>query len=85
MMTMFRNGKPEFVSSIFSQWGSLFVLSRSHTMFSLEEKDLRTKLRSLYEKNQYDIALIVAQNAGMDYSGILDIHRMWEFHREFHL
>lgn len=76
-ITLFRNGKPEFVSSIFAQWGSLFVITRCHTVFLLQEKDLRTKLKSLYEKNQYDIALTVAQTSGMDYNGILDIHRMY--------
>lgn len=75
-ITLFRNGKPEFVSSIFSQWGSLFIITRSHSVFVLQEKDLRTKLKSIYEKNQYSIALAVAQSNGMDYNGILDIHRL---------
>ena len=74
-MTLFRNGKPEFLSFIISQWDSLFIVTRSCSVFLLQEKDLRTKLKLLYEKNQYSIALIVAQSNGMDYSGILDIHR----------
>lgn len=76
-VTLFRNGKPEFVSSIISQWDSLFIITRSHSVFLLQEKDLRTKLKSLYEKHQYSIALAVAQSNGMDYTGILDIHRMY--------
>ena len=82
-MTLFRNGKPEFVASIFSQWGSLFILTRCRTVFLLQEKDLRTKLKSLYEKHQYKTALTVAQANGMDYNGILDIHRMYALQGSF--
>lgn len=74
--TLFRNGKTEFVYSIISQWGSLFVITRTKTVFILQEKDLPTKLRSLYEKHQYDIALDVAVRSGMDVNGVLNIHRM---------
>lgn len=75
-VTLYRNGKTEYISFFLAQWGSLFVLSRSRTVFLLQEKDLQTKLKSLYEKNQYSIALSIAQRGGMDYNGILDIHRL---------
>ena len=75
-VTLFRNGKNEYISYILRVWGTIFVVTRTHTVFSLTEKDLQTKLKSLYERHQYEIALSVAQSNQMDYNGILDIHRM---------
>ena len=76
-VTLYRNGKTEYIGFFMSQWSSLFVLSRTRTVFLLQEKDQQTKLKSLYEKHQYTIALSIAQCSGMDYNGILDIHRLY--------
>ena len=76
-VTLFRNGKPEYVSWILHVWGMLLVVSRTHSVFSMKEKDLPTKLHSLFEKHQYSLALRIAQQNQMDYNGILDIHRLW--------
>lgn len=75
-VTLYRNGKTEYISFFLAQWGSLFVLSRTRTVFLLQEKDQQTKLKSLYEKHQYTVALNIAQRGGMDYNGLLDIHRL---------
>ena len=75
-VTLYRNGKTEYISFFLTQWGSLFVLSRTRTVFLLQEKDQQTKLKSLYEKHQYTVALNIAQRGGMDYNGLLDIHRL---------
>lgn len=77
--SLFRNGKTEFVNAIVSQWDSIFVMTRTKTVFCFQEKDLPTKLRSLYEKHQYPIALDVAIRSGMDVNGVLNIHRMCVF------
>lgn len=79
--SLFRNGKTEFVNAIVSQWDSIFVVTRTNTVFNFQEKDLPTKLRSLYEKHQYKIALDVAIRSGMDVNGVLNIHRMYALSR----
>ena len=76
-VTLFRNGKPEYVSFILHAWGVLLVVSRMHSVFCMKEKDLPTKLHAFFEKHQYMTALRIAQQNQMDYNGILDIHRLW--------
>ena len=73
--TLFRSGRTEYISSIFSQWDSLLVVTRSHSVFLFQEKDLMKKLSSLYENHEFSLALLVAQKSGMDCAGLLDIHR----------
>ena len=76
-VTLFRNGKTEYISFILNVWGMILIVTRTHTVFGLKEKDLQTKLNSLFEKHQYEIALSIAQSNQIDYNGLLDIHRMY--------
>ena len=76
-VTLFRNGKTEYISFIINVWGMILIVTRTHTVFGLKEKDLQTKLNSLFEKHQYEIALSIAQSNQIDYNGLLDIHRMY--------
>lgn len=73
--TLFRSGKAEYIAFILNIWNSILIITRSHSVFHLQEKDLQTKLESLFSKNKFDIALSIAQAQKMDLNGLLDIHR----------
>ena len=44
-------------SSVISEWGSLFVLTKDKKLHQLVEKDLHSKLDILFKKNLYDVAI----------------------------
>lgn len=75
-LTLFRSGKAEYIAFVVNIWGVILIITRNRSVFSLKEKDLQTKLNSLFEKHKYRIALSIAQNQQLDLNGIMDIHRM---------
>lgn len=75
-MGLMRNGQVERIYDVLIEWNTLFVLSHSHTIYSLKEKDINTKLELLFEKNLFAEALRIATSNRMDASIIMDIHRM---------
>ena len=70
---------------VFTEWGDLFILTQQHSVFCFHKVDLQTKLEVFYKEKLFSLALKVAQQNNLYYQDIADIHRKWEFHREFHL
>ncbi|KAL6049387.1 Vacuolar protein sorting-associated protein 11 [Balamuthia mandrillaris] len=68
------------VTHIVSEWGSIFVLTQSGTLFQLEEKDTQTKLETLFKRNLYPVAIALAHSQNYDYNSIIDIFRKYGDH-----
>lgn len=62
---------------LFEAWDSVFVLTESHTVFLLREKDVAARLRILYEQNLYAVALALAHEWNLDEAEIAGIHLQW--------
>lgn len=70
----------EAISSVFVEFGSCFVLTKDKTIYHLDEKDLQSKLSSLYKKNMYDTAVKIAKNNQYDAEGLSDIFKQYGDH-----
>jgi vacuolar protein sorting-associated protein 11 len=70
----------ESVNSVFVEFGTCYVLTRDNTMFHLDEKDLHSKLSSLYKKNMYDTAVKIARNNQYDAEGLSGIFKQYGDH-----
>lgn len=70
----------EAVSSVFVEFGTCYVLLRDKTMFHLDEKDLHSKLSSLYKKNMFDTAVKIARNNQYDAEGLSGIFKQYGDH-----
>lgn len=70
----------EAVCSVFVEFGTCYVLTRDNLMFHLDEKDLHSKLSSLYKKNMYDTAVKIARNNQYDAEGLSGIFKQYGDH-----
>jgi len=70
----------EAVSSVFVEFGTCYVLTKDKILYHLDEKDLQTKLRSLYKKNMYDTAVKIAKNNQYDAEGLSEIFKQYGDH-----
>lgn len=70
----------EAVISVFVEFGTCFVLTKDKLMYHLDEKDLQSKLKSLYKKNMYDTAVKIAKNNQYDAEGLSDIFKNYGDH-----
>lgn len=70
----------EAVSSVFVEFGSCYVLTTDKQLFRLDEKDLHSKLSSLYKKNMYDTAVKIAKNNQYDSEGLSGIFKQYGDH-----
>lgn len=68
------------VHSVFIEFGSCFILTKNKVMYSLDEKDLQSKLNSLYKKNMFDTAVKIAKNSQYDDEGLSDIFKNYADH-----
>jgi hypothetical protein len=69
----------EEVTSVFIEYGSCYILTKSNLLF-LDEKDLQSKLNSLYKKNMYDTAVKIAKNNQYDLEGLSEIFKHYGDH-----
>ncbi|KAJ3107659.1 Vacuolar protein sorting-associated protein 11 [Phlyctochytrium planicorne] len=51
--------KPVPIKCVTSEWGELFVITTDNKMYRLDEKDLSTKLSILFQKNLYNLAILL--------------------------
>lgn len=70
----------EAVESVFIEFGTCFVLTKNKQIFHLDEKDLQSKLNSLYKKNMYDTAVKIAKNNQYDAEGLSEIFKQYGDH-----
>lgn len=70
----------EPVTSVFIEFGTCYVLTNNKLMYHLEEKDIQSKLNSLYNKNMYDTAVKIAKNNQYDAEGLSDIFKQYGDH-----
>lgn len=70
----------EPVCSVFVEFGTCFLLSKDKVLYHLDEKDLQSKLSSLYKKNMYDTAVKIAKNNQYDAEGLSDIFKQYGDH-----
>ncbi|KAG5679401.1 hypothetical protein PVAND_008969 [Polypedilum vanderplanki] len=70
----------ETVSSVFVEYGTCYVLTKNKLMYHLDEKDLQSKLNSLYKKNMYDTAVKIAKNNQYDAEGLSNIFKQYGDH-----
>jgi hypothetical protein len=67
----------EGVREVFSQWGSIYVLSNDGKLSCLQEKPTATKLDMLYRRGYYVLALDIAKTQQMNEESVADIHRQY--------
>lgn len=65
---------------MFVEFGTCYVLSSDKVLYHLDEKDLQSKLTSLYKKNMYDTAVKIAKNNQYDAEGLSDIFKQYGDH-----
>ncbi|PKY03360.1 vacuolar assembly/sorting protein PEP5/VPS11 [Aspergillus campestris IBT 28561] len=65
------------VKHVFTEWGSLFILTTDGKMFRYREKSLQQKLEILYQRNLYILAINLAQKKGVDHSQQNAIYRRY--------
>lgn len=51
------SGVYQEVVAVLPEWGSFYVLTKDRNLHSFIEKDLQSKLDSLFKKNLYDISI----------------------------
>lgn len=67
-------------SSVFSEWGSFFIIDQDSNIYHLNENDLQSKLSLLFKKNLYDIAIRIAKSQQYDSDGLVDIFKQYGDH-----
>lgn len=70
----------EAVCSVFVEFGTCYVLTTDKILYHLDEKDLQSKLSSLYKKNMYDTAVKIAKNNQYDAEGLSGIFKQYGDH-----
>lgn len=70
----------EAVCSVFVEFGTCYVLTTDKVLYHLDEKDLHSKLSSLYKKNMYDTAVKIAKNNQYDAEGLSGIFKQYGDH-----
>ncbi|KAK9237765.1 hypothetical protein V1525DRAFT_403283 [Lipomyces kononenkoae] len=65
------------VKAIFAEWSDLYVLGGDGQLHRHQEKDLQSKLDTLYQRNLYNLALTLAVNAGADTKRVLVIYKKY--------
>lgn len=68
------------VSSVFVEFGSCYIITKNRLMYHLDEKDLQSKLNSLYKKNMFDTAVKIAKSSQYDEEGLSDIFKNYADH-----
>lgn len=70
----------ESVSAVFVEFGTCYILTKNNQMYHLDEKDLQSKLNSLYKKNMFDTAVKIAKSSQYDDEGLSDIFKNYADH-----
>lgn len=65
------------VQGVLSEWGLVFILTADGKLIQLKEKDIRSKLRLLFRKSQFSLAVDLAKSYGYDEDEIADITKQY--------
>lgn len=68
------------IAAIFIEFGSCFIVTKNGEVLHLDEKDLHKKLKLLFKKNLYDIAIRIAKNQHYDSEGLAGIFNQYGNH-----
>lgn len=68
------------INSVFTEWGSFYILGKDKKLFQLMEKDLQSKLSLLFKKNLYDVSIRIAKSHQYDEEGLINIFRQYGDH-----
>ncbi|KAK2706012.1 hypothetical protein QYM36_016138, partial [Artemia franciscana] len=68
------------VVNIFPVFGSLYVYTVDDRILELREKDLQTKLDTLFKKNLYDVAISIAKAHQYDADNLAELFRQYGDH-----
>ncbi|KAL1494957.1 hypothetical protein ABEB36_010457 [Hypothenemus hampei] len=68
------------IRAVLYEWGSFFILGQDYRIYSLEEKDLQSKLSLLFKKNLYDVAIRIAKSQQYHLDGLVDIFKQYGDH-----
>ncbi|KAG8947308.1 hypothetical protein FRC04_010884 [Tulasnella sp. 424] len=70
----------EGVREVMFRGDEIYVLANDGQLSYLEEKPTSVKLETLFRQSRFTLAISVARTAGVDESGIADIHRQYGDH-----
>lgn len=73
-------GVLENVKAVLCEWGGFYLLDNKNNLHHLDEKDLQSKLSSLFKKNLYDVAIRIAKSQQYDSDGLVDIFKQYGDH-----
>lgn len=65
------------VLEVLVEWGSLYFLTKNGNLFHFKEKDTSTKLENLFKKNQFPLAIQLAQFNQYDQEDLANIYRQY--------
>ncbi|RWS10542.1 vacuolar protein sorting-associated protein 11-like protein, partial [Dinothrombium tinctorium] len=68
------------IAEVMSEWGSLYLLTRDGNLIHLREKDTMTKLETLFKKNQFSLAIELAESQNYDDEGLAEIFKQYGDH-----
>ena len=62
------------------EWGAFYVLSKANNLIRLQEIDIYEKLNKLFSKNQYTLAISIAESQGLGNEGMMEIFKLYGDH-----
>ena len=68
------------VCEVFGEWGSLYLVTNDGRLIYLKERDTQTKLEMLFKKNQFSLAIELAQSQQYDSDALSDIFKQYGDH-----
>ncbi|XP_028040568.1 vacuolar protein sorting-associated protein 11 homolog [Bombyx mandarina] len=68
------------IDAVITEWGSFYLLTKKKELIYLNEKDLQSKLSSLFKKNLYDVAIRIASSQHYDVEGLTEIYKQYGDH-----
>lgn len=68
------------VTQVVAEWGSIFIVTTDGSVYQLIERDMQTKLESLFKKNLYPVAINLALYQNYDYDSVIEIFRRYGDH-----
>lgn len=73
-------GSFQGIKQVVAEWGSIFIVTADGIVHQLIEKDMQTKLESLFKKNLYPVAINLALYQQYDYDSVIEIFRRYGDH-----
>ena len=78
-MTVYSSLLPQVRHFMF-EWGAFYVLSKANSLIRLQEIDIYEKLSKLFSKNQYTLAISIAESQGLGSEGMMEIFKLYGDH-----